>query len=100
MALQLRINKIGWPLAMQMGMESGAWSLASIIVGWIGATELAGHQIMLSVSMLFFQVYYAIAAAVSIRISMFHGTRQFEKIAPTAWAGFHLSMFTAFVYFP
>ena len=28
---------------------------------------------------------------------MFHGTRQFEKIAPTAWAGFHLSMFTAFV---
>lgn len=97
MALQLRINKIGWPLAMQMGMESGAWSLASIIVGWIGATELAGHQIMLSVSMLFFQVYYAIAAAVSIRISMFHGTRQFEKIAPTAWAGFHLSMFTAFV---
>jgi MATE family multidrug resistance protein len=94
---QLRINRICWPLAMQMGMESGAWSLASIIVGWIGASELAGHQIMLSVSNLFFQVYYAIAAAVSIRISMFNGTRQYEKIVPTAWAGFHLSMITAFI---
>ena len=91
----LLLNRMGWPLALQMGMESGAWSLCSIIVGWIGASALAGHQVMLSISQLFFQVYYAIAAAVSIRISMFHGRRELDKIAPTAWAGFHLCLVTA-----
>lgn len=26
---------LGTPISLQMGMESGAWSLCSIIVGWI-----------------------------------------------------------------
>jgi MATE family multidrug resistance protein len=87
---QLLLNRMGWPLGLQMGMESGAWSLCSVIVGWIGATSLAGHQIMLSISQLFFQIYYAISAAVAIRISLFHGQHDYGKITPTAWAGFHL----------
>lgn len=92
---QLLLNRMGWPLGMQMGMESGAWSLCSIIVGWIGATALAGHQVMLSISQLFFQIYYALSAAVAIRISLFHGQREFSKITPTAWAGFHLCCIVA-----
>ena len=40
---------LGTPISLQMGMESGAWSLCSIIVGWIGTNALAGHQIMLTV---------------------------------------------------
>lgn len=96
-AMQLQLHRMGWPLGLQMGMESGAWSLCSIIVGWIGATSLAGHQVMLSISQLFFQVYYAIAAAVSIRISLFHGQHEYGRIVPTAWAGFHLCCVVAVV---
>ena len=92
---QIRLNAIGWPLAFQMGMEASAWSLCRVVVGWIGATALAGHQIMLSISQLFFQIYYAISAATSIRISMFHGQREYGKISDTAWAGFHLSVMVA-----
>ena len=96
-ALQGELHRMGWPLGMQMSMESGAWSLCSIIVGWIGATSLAGHQVTLSISQLFFQVYYAIAAAVSIRISLFHGQHEYGKIMPTAWAGFHLCIVVAII---
>lgn len=94
---QRRLHAMGWPLGLQMGMESGAWSLCSIIVGWIGATSLAGHQIMLTASQLFYQVYYAISAAVAIRISLFHGQGNYARIAPTAWAGFHLCVVVAVV---
>jgi len=87
---QWLLHRMGWPLGLQMGMEAGAWSLCSIIVGWIGAASLAGHQVMLAVSQLFYQIYYALAAAVSIRISLFHGQRAYERIAPTARAGFYL----------
>lgn len=88
---------MGLPLGMQMGMESGAWSLCSVIVGWIGTDALAGHQIMLTISQLFFQVYYGLAAAVSIRTSLFCGQKDYGRIVPTAWAGFHLCMVVAAV---
>ena len=88
---------MGLPLGMQMGMESGAWSLCSVIVGWIGTDALAGHQIMLTISQLFFQVYYGLAAAVSIRTSLFCGQKDYDRIVPTAWAGFHLCMIVAVV---
>lgn len=82
---------LGAPISLQMGMESGAWSLCSIIVGWIGTNALAGHQIMLTISQLFFQFYYALASAVSIRVSHFHGQHDFVAIRRTAWAGCHLN---------
>lgn len=82
---------LGVPISLQMGMESGAWSLCSIIVGWIGTDALAGHQIMLTVSQLFFQFYYALASAVSIRVSHFHGQHDYAAIRRTAWAGCHLN---------
>lgn len=92
-----RLWNMGLPLGLQMGMESGAWSLCSIIVGWIGTDALAGHQIMLTISQLFFQIYYGLAAAVSIRTSLFCGQKDYERIVPTAWAGFQLSMIVAVI---
>ncbi len=86
---------LGTPISLQMGMESGAWSLCSIIVGWIGTNALAGHQIMLTISQLFFQFYYALASAVSIRVSHFHGQHDYTAIRRTAWAGCHLNFMIA-----
>ena len=37
------LNKLGWPIAMQMGMETASFSLSAIMVGWIGTTALAAH---------------------------------------------------------
>ncbi len=91
-----KLWKMGWPLGLQMGMESGAWSLCSIIVGWIGTDALAGHQIMLTISMLFYQIYYGLASAIAIRTSLFCGQKDYEKISPTTWAGFQLILLTAF----
>lgn len=94
---QLRQHQMGWPLGLQMAMESGAWALCSVIVGWIGTSALAGHQVMLAISQFFFQIYYAIAAAVAIRISFFHAQREYGKIVQTAWAGFHLNTLAALI---
>ena len=88
---------LGTPISLQMGMESGAWSLCSIIVGWIGTNALAGHQIMLTISQLFFQFYYALASAVAIRVSLFHGQHDYTAIRRTAWAGCHLNFMIAIV---
>ena len=76
-----------------MGMESSAFALTGIMVGWLGTAALATHQIMITVSQLFFMVYYGIAAAVSVRVSYFAGQREYAQMRPVASAGFHITLF-------
>ena len=67
----LGINRVSWPVAIQMGMEAAAFALTGVMAGWLDTTALATHQIMITISQLFFMVYYGITAAVSVRVS-FH----------------------------
>lgn len=92
-----RLNALGWPLAMQMGMETAAFSLMSVFVGWIGTTALAAHQIMLTISQVFYMVYYGMAAAVAVRVSYYHGQGDMQQLKDTTTAGFHIIMLIAVV---
>ncbi len=84
------LNRLGWPTALQMGMETGSFSLSALYMGWIGATALASHQILCIVGTTCYMVYYGIGAAVTIRESHFHGRGDLKSIRRTAFSGFHL----------
>lgn len=91
----LHLNRLGWPVAMQMGMETASFSLSTVMVGWIGTTALAAHQIMLTVSQVCFMVYYGMGAAVAVRISNFHGQGNLPAVRRVAQSGFHLILLLA-----
>jgi MATE family multidrug resistance protein len=91
------LTRLGIPIALQMGMETASFNLSTIMVGWIGATALAAHQVMLTISQLGFMVYYGCAAAVSIRVSYYHGQGDFDKVRRTSTAGFQLILMSAVV---
>lgn len=84
------LGRLGAPVALQMGMETGSFSLSTIMVGWLGTTELAAHQVMLTVGQLGFMVYYGMAAAVAVRASGYCGQEDREGVRMTVNAGFHL----------
>ena len=86
----LQLNKLGWPVGLQMGMETASFSLATIMVGWIGTTALAAHQVMLTVGQLGYMIYYGMAAAVAVRVSNYHGQNNRMGIRHSVSAGFHL----------
>lgn len=86
----LQLNKHGWPVGLQMGMETASFSLATIMVGWLGAIALAAHQIMLTIGQLGFMMYYGMAAAVAVRTSNFHGQKDKKSVHHSASAGFHI----------
>lgn len=89
--------KVGTPLAVQMGMETASFSLASLLMGWLGATELAAFQVMCTTGSLCFLVYYGIAAAACIRISHYRGRGEWDKVAETTTASLHIIFAVAFV---
>lgn len=90
-----RLNTLGWPLALQMGMETAAFSLSSVMVGWIGTTALAAHQVMLTICQLGFMVYYGIGAAAAVRVSLLVGQRDVRRAAACAYAAMHMVLLLA-----
>ena len=87
---QKELYHLGLPIAAQMGMEAASFSLTTIMVGWIGTTALAAHQIMVTVSQLGFMVYYGMAAAVAVKVSNYNGAGETANIRRVAAAGFRL----------
>ncbi len=87
-----RLSLLGYPVALQMGMESSAFNLSTIMVGWIGALALASHQVMLTVSQFTFMMFYGLGAAVAIRVSYFKSQHDTVHVRRAATAGFHLML--------
>ena len=85
-----RLNALGWPVGLQMGMETASFSLSTIMVGWLGTIALASHQIMLTISQFTFMMFYGMGAAVAVRVSNFHGQGDWVNVRRSAYAGFHL----------
>lgn len=86
----VEINKLGWSSAIQATIECGAFSLVAIFVGWIGTKPLAAHQIMITVSMFFYNIYLGIATAISIRVSHFAGMKDWRAIVDVTKSGFFI----------
>lgn len=87
-----RLNALGWPVALQMGMETASFSLSVVMVGWLGTVALASHQVMLTISQFTFMIYYGLGAAVAIRVSSFHGQHDREGVRLAVGAGFRLML--------
>lgn len=92
-----RLCGLGLPVALQLNMETSAFALSAIFVGWLGVTALAAHQIVFTVSHVLFMVHSGMAAAVAVRVSYFHGQGDRVSVRTTAYSGFHIIMFLAFV---
>ncbi len=82
----------GLPIGVQMCLEAASFSICAIFMGWIGAAELAAHQVMCTVGSLCFMIYYGIGAAVAIRISHFRGSGQWEEVRRTAQVGLFMTL--------
>lgn len=84
------MNRLGWPIALQLGMETAAFSLSCVMVGWLGTIMLAAHQVMITISQLFYLVLSGLASAMSIRISHFVGQKDWIAVRTNANDGFKL----------
>ena len=88
----LRITKIGMPIAFQQGLEAATFSLTAIMIGWLGSTELAAHQVVISISTISFTTYLGLGSATAIRTSFFKGAKDWQQVRKTTVAGIHLGI--------
>jgi MATE family multidrug resistance protein len=74
-ALMRQLAAIGLPISGALTLEWGLFSSAAILVGWIGSTALAAHQIALQVATVLFMVPYGISLAATVRVGHAVGRR-------------------------
>ncbi|MDE6277151.1 MAG: MATE family efflux transporter [Muribaculaceae bacterium] len=88
----LRVVRGSLPLSLQMAFETGAFSGAAIIAGWLGAVALASFQIIIVVGMLGFCIYYSIGSATSVLVAHAAGRGSGREMRRMAWAGYHVML--------
>ncbi len=66
---------IGVPISGAMLLEWGLFSSAALLVGWIGTTALAAHQIALQIATILFMVPFGISLAATVRVGHAVGRR-------------------------
>ncbi|MGM0376515.1 MAG: MATE family efflux transporter [Bacteroidota bacterium] len=86
----IRLMKLGIPIGGQHMVEVLAFSLGSIMMGWLGATALAAHQIVLSLAGFTFMVSQGISAATTVKVSQFIGQGRKEGVRASTFASLHL----------
>lgn len=60
--------KLGLPTGLQFVFEVGAFSAAAIMAGWLGAIQLAAHQIAISLTSVSYMMASGISAAATVRV--------------------------------
>ncbi len=89
-------NRLLWrtsmPVALQMGFESGSFTAAAVMTGWLGAVPLAAFQIIVIIGTLGFCIYYSIGSAITIKVANAAGTGDTGGMRHMAWAGYHIML--------
>ncbi|ASZ09741.1 MULTISPECIES: MATE family efflux transporter [Chitinophaga] len=85
-----KILGIGTPVALQYIFELSAFSGAAIMIGWIGAKELAAHQIAISLASITYMMASGVSAAAGIKSGNLMGSGNFKELRLSAIASYHM----------
>jgi MATE family multidrug resistance protein len=77
--------QLGLPAASQLLAEIGAFTLATFLVGKLGALPLAGHQIALNVASFTYMVPLGIGSAAAVRVGQSVGAGDVRGAARAGW---------------
>jgi MATE family multidrug resistance protein len=95
--------KLGLPTSGILFFESGAFTAAAIMMGWLGAAPLAAHQIALSCAGTTFMVSLGLSMAAGMRVSAAVGAGETPRLRPIGYSalalGVVISVFFMIIYF-
>lgn len=84
------ILKIGIPIGFQIIVEVIAFGIGAIMMGWLGKTELAAHQVALGLASFTYMVSLGVSQANTIRVSHQMGVKDYSSLKMAAFASTHL----------
>lgn len=91
------LNRLGWPIGIQMSLEAASFTLVAIFLGWMGTNVLAANQVMLSLTNVMFMFYVGVSSAVTIRVSNHNGLGDIQGVRHATFAGWQIILLLGIV---
>jgi len=74
--LTFELANLGWPIAVTFGVEIILFMVSALLMGTIGTTALAAHNVTINIASLTFMVPLAIAQSVNVRVGFHLGAKR------------------------
>jgi MATE family multidrug resistance protein len=91
------IFRIGWPIGVSYGIESGLFMVTALFMGLLGTVALAAHQVAIQCAAFTFMVPLGIGIATSVRVGQAAGRRDARGVRNAGSVG--ISLAAAFMFF-
>ncbi len=83
-----QLLSIGVPTGFQLLFEAGSFTVAAILMGWIGTNSLAAHQIAINIAAMTFMIPLGTSFAVAIRVGQAAGREDRPAIRRIGFSSF------------
>lgn len=79
--------RLGWPIGVSFGLETGLFTTATMLIGWVGTTALAAHQVAINAASVMFMVPLGVAMATTVRVGQAAGRGDRAAAERAGWTG-------------
>jgi len=83
--------KLGLPIGLMMACEVGLFSIAALMMGHLGASEVAAHQIALQWAIITFMVPMGLSQAATVRVGLYVGANDAKGSRRAGWVAIGLA---------
>jgi multidrug resistance protein, MATE family len=85
-----QLVNLGFPAAMQLGLEVCVFAVATVMIGKLGAVALASHQIALNTASFTYMVPLGISSAAAVRVGQALGRNDAHGARRAGWTALAL----------
>jgi MATE family multidrug resistance protein len=89
-----KLVRIGIPSGLQYFLEVATFTFAAIMIGWIGKTQLAAHQIALNIASITYMVILGVSFAGTIRVGTAFGHKDIAEVRKSGFTAIGLAALT------
>ncbi|NIX75190.1 MATE family efflux transporter [Microvirga terricola] len=84
--------RIGVPIGLTLAFEVTIFNAAALLMGRIGANELAAHAIALQIASFCFMVPFGFSQAVTVRVGRAYGAQDADGVTRAGWTALALGV--------
>lgn len=85
------ILRLGLPIGLTMTAESGLFTAAAIMIGWLGQDALAAHAVALQLVAIAFMAPLGLSHATTVRVGLAYGAGSTAGAARAGWTSILIS---------
>ena len=86
---------LGWPIGITVGVEAGLFFAGALLMGLLGTTSLAAHQVTIQVAATLFMIPLALGQAANVRVGYHAGAGAIHAARTAGFASLTICLATA-----